>query len=61
LKEEDEERMKAGEGSSIQQELLSDIICPKIFSLNYNKHSRGFGNESVKSSPESDYILSCLI
>lgn len=39
--------------SNSQQTLLSDIICPKVFRLTYNRHGKGFARQSVISSPES--------
>ncbi|RCH79504.1 hypothetical protein CU098_000841, partial [Rhizopus stolonifer] len=50
----DEENKCLSPNSNSQQTLLSDIICPKVFRLTYNKHGKGFGRQPVDSSPEHD-------
>lgn len=54
LNHQDEENKCLSPNSNSQQTLLSDIICPKVFRLTYNKHGKGFGRQPVDSSPEND-------
>lgn len=49
-----ERTLEAIDDSNSQRSSLSDIICPEILSLSYNKHGKGFGGVNLKSSPESD-------
>jgi hypothetical protein len=49
LKDEDEENSS----SSSQQEVLSDLICPQVFRLSYNKDGKGFAKLAY-SSPQYD-------
>ncbi|KAG2233216.1 hypothetical protein INT48_007636 [Thamnidium elegans] len=53
LKLQDEENKSFNKDSNSQQTLLSDIICPKIFRLTYNKYGKGFGRQPINSSSES--------
>jgi hypothetical protein len=40
---------------SSQKVPLSTIIAPSVFRLSFNSHSKGFGDEHLKSSSDSDY------
>lgn len=51
LIKEDHQQHNLGYESDMDGEgvCLVDIICPKIFKISFNKHSKGFGNQELKS------------
>ncbi|KAI8369681.1 hypothetical protein BD560DRAFT_329950 [Blakeslea trispora] len=55
LKLQDEENRSSTKDNSSQKTLLSDLICPNVFRLTYNRHGKGFGRQPLISSLESDY------